>query len=172
MMKKNFIKTLICSAFVVMISCSKQLDTTPTDEIDASVALKTSNDVKAALIGAYSDMGDDDFYGGRIFMEADLLADVNELTWSGTYQGLTQINNKGIPVDNGFVTDTWVAGYKTINDANNVLNSVQAVVVKDTMQVSGEALFIRGASYFALVKTYAKAWNDGDPATNLGVPWC
>lgn len=169
-MKKNLIKALMCFVLAGIVSCTKQLETTPTEEIDASVALKTSNDVKAALIGAYADMGDDDFYGGRVFMEADLLADVDELTWSGTYQGLTQINNKSIPVDNGFITDTWLAGYKTINDANNVLSSIQVVVPTDTMQVTGEALFIRGASYFELVKMYAKAWNDGDPATNLGVP--
>lgn len=169
-MEKKLIKTLISLALILTVSCSKQLDTIPTDRIDASVALLTSNDVKAALRGAYSDLGDDDFYGGRIFMEADLLADVNELNWSGTYQDMTQINKKSIPVDNLFVRDTWLAGYKTINDVNNVLNAVGAVVAKDSARVSGEALFIRGASYFALVKMYAKAWNDGDPASNLGVP--
>lgn len=169
-MKKKFIKGIIGATFIMIVSCSKQLETTPTESIDASVALKTSNDVKAALVGAYSDMGNDDFFGGRVFMEADLLADVNELTWSGTYQDLTQINNKSIPIDNLFVTNTWLAGYKAINDVNNVLNSLGVVVAKDSMRVSGEALFIRGASYFQLVKMYAKAWNDGDPATNLGVP--
>lgn len=169
-MKRNSIKSLICFVLVAMAGCSKQLDTTPTDRIDAGVALLTSNDVKGALVGAYADFGDDDFYGGRTFMEADLLADVGELTWSGTYQDLTQINNKSIPVDNLFVRDTWLAGYKTINDVNNVLQSVGLVVAKDSARVSGEALFIRGASYFQLVKMYAKAWNDGDPAVNLGVP--
>lgn len=169
-MKKNFVKTIICCAFITIAGCSKQLDTTPTDRIDASVALLTSNDVKGALVGAYADFGDDDFYGGRTFLEADVLADVGELTWSGTYQDLTQMNNKSISVDNIFVRDTWLAGYKTINDVNNVLQSAGLVVAKDSAKVSGEALFIRGASYFQLVKTYAKAWNDGDPAVNLGVP--
>lgn len=169
-MKKIFIAAAMWYVSIMIVGCTKQLDTTPTDQIDASVALQTSNDVKAALIGAYSDLGDADFYGGYVFMEADLLADVNEITWSGTYQGLTQINNKSIPVDNLFITNTWLAAYKTINDVNNVLSSSGVVVAKDSMKVSGEALFIRGASYFQLVKMYAKAWNDGDPATNLGVP--
>ena len=169
-MRKKYINALIFSACLITAGCSKELNTTPTDQIDASVALQTSNDVKAAVIGAYSDMGNADFYGGRIFMEADLLADVGELNWSGTYQGLTQIHNKAIPTDDVFVTNTWLAGYKTINDVNNVLNAVKVVVAKDSMRVAGEALFIRGASYFELVKMYAKAWNDGDPATNLGVP--
>ena len=169
-MKNIFLKVLIYSALLLSVSCSKELNTTPTTDIDASVALQTSDDVKAALIGAYADMGNLDFYGGRIFMEADLLADVNEISWSGTYQGLTQIHNKNIPTDDGFVTNAWLAGYKTINDVNNVLNSLSVVVPHDSMRVSGEAMFIRGASYFELVKRFAKAWNDGTPTANPGVP--
>ncbi len=169
-MKNRFIKGIIYSTVLMIFSCSKQLDTTPTTSIDASTALRTSDDVKAALIGAYSDMGAADFYGGRVFMESDLLADVNELSWSGTYQGLTQIDNKAIPVDNGFVTNVWLSGYKTINDVNNVLSNIKVVVAVDTAKVVGGAKFIRGASYFELVKMFAKDWNDGNPSTNPGVP--
>ncbi|HUP12539.1 MAG TPA: hypothetical protein VM187_10015, partial [Niastella sp.] len=67
-MKNNFIKALFCSFLVIAVSCSKELETTPTQSIDEAEALKTSNDVKVALVGAYADFGDDDFYGGRIFM--------------------------------------------------------------------------------------------------------
>jgi len=169
-MKNNLIKGLLYSTFIILSSCSKELDTTPSQSIDAGTALATSDDVKAALVGTYDDFGDDDFFGGRIFMEADLLANVNEMNWSGTYQGLTQINNKSIPVDNGFVTNSWLAGYKAINDANNVLSAINVVEASDSADVAGQAKFIRGASYFELVKMFAKAWNDGDPSANLGVP--
>ncbi|WP_419761800.1 RagB/SusD family nutrient uptake outer membrane protein [Algibacter miyuki] len=37
-------------------------------------------------------------------------------------------------------------------------------------KVEGEAKFIRGASYFELVRLFGKAYNDGSPTTNLGVP--
>lgn len=169
-MKNNFIKIFLCLTVLMTVSCSKQLETTSTDNIDASEALKTSDDVKAALIGAYVDFGDADFYGGRIFLEGDLLADVSEVNWSGTYQGITQINNKAIPVDNSFVQDAWLAGYQAINDANNVLEHIQVVLPTDSGEVSGGAKFIRGASYFEMVKMFAKAWNDGSPSTNEGVP--
>lgn len=169
-MKNNLIKGLLYSTLVVLSACSKELNTTPSQSIDAAVALKTSDDVKAALVGSYADFGSADFYGGRIFMEADLLANVNELNWSGTYQGLTQIYNKAIPVDNIFVTNVWLAGYKAINDVNNVLSAVNVVDSKDSASVAGQAKFIRGASYFELVKRFAKAWNDGNPTANLGVP--
>lgn len=169
-MKNNLIKGFLYSALIILSSCSKELNTTPTQSIDANVALKTSDDVKAALVGSYSDFGAADFYGGRIFMEADLLANVNEVNWSGTYQQLTQIYNKLIPVDNSFVANAWLSGYRAINDVNNVLNTANVVDAKDSASVAGQAKFIRGASYFELVKRFAKAWNDGDPASNPGVP--
>jgi starch-binding outer membrane protein, SusD/RagB family len=37
-------------------------------------------------------------------------------------------------------------------------------------RVEGEALFIRASLYFELVNLFAKAWGDGNNATNLGVP--
>ncbi len=168
-MKNNFIKGILYST-ILLSSCSKELNTTPTESIDASTALTTSDNVKAALVGAYADFGNVDFYGGRVFLEADLLANVSDFSWGGTYQGMTQISNKAIPVDNGFVRDVWLSGYRAINDANNVLNSISVVDAKDAAGVAGQAKFIRGASYFELVKRFAKAWNDGDPAANLGVP--
>ncbi|HKG68173.1 MAG TPA: hypothetical protein VKA92_04850, partial [Segetibacter sp.] len=74
-MKYKFIKVLLFALVVAAAACNKELNTTPTVAIDESQALKTSNDVKAALVGTYSDFGDRFFYGGRIFFEADLLGD-------------------------------------------------------------------------------------------------
>jgi starch-binding outer membrane protein, SusD/RagB family len=169
-MKNKFIKALIYTTAIIAFGCNKKLDTVPTQSIDANAALKTGDDVKVALVGAYKDFGSADFYGGRVFMESDLLSDVNELNWTGTYQGLTQINNKTIPVDNGFVANVWLSGYKVINDVNNVLNSLSVLSAKDKDRVEGEAKFIRGASYFELVKMFAKDWTDGDPNSNAGIP--
>jgi len=167
---KNILITGILYATILLSSCSKELNTTPTESIDVSTALTTSDNVKAALVGAYADFGNVDFYGGRVFLEADFLANVSDFSWGGTYQQLTQISNKAIPVDNSFVANAWLAGYRAINDANNVLNSISVVDAKDAASVAGQAKFIRGASYFELVKRFAKAWNDGDPAANSGVP--
>jgi len=154
----------------VLFSCSKELDTQPFNNIDQENALKTSSDVEGLLVGSYGDMGADDLYGGGSFVTADLLADFNEISWSGTYQGMTQIKNKAIPIDNGFTEGTWTDGYKTINDVNNVLDALDVVTEAKRDKVEGEAKFIRASVYFELVRLFAKAWNDGDPNTNPGVP--
>lgn len=161
--------SILFLAITILGSC-KKLDTKPTQSIDESVALNTSADVQVALVGAYSDLGNTDFYGGLPFVAADLLGDFNEIAWSGTFQGLTQIKNKSIPIDNGFVTRTWLTGYRAINDVNNILGALGVVAANRKDRVEGEAKFIRGAVYFDLVRLFGKAWNDGTAASNPGVP--
>lgn len=168
-MKHKLIPVLLLAS-VVMASCSKELDTTPTQSIDATAALATSNDVQVALVGAYAALGSADLYGGRAFVGPDLLGDADEVSWNGTYQGFTQIYNKAIPVDNNFVASTWLAGYACINDVNNVLGAINVVSESAKDRVQGEAEFIRGSVYFDLVRLFGKAYNDGNPSTNLGVP--
>lgn len=169
-MNNKLIKSLLYSLLFITAGCSKELNTVPTETVDANTALNNSDNVKAALIGSYRDFGYSYFYGGRIFLEADFLADQGELDWSGTYQQLTQIINKTIPVDNSFVANNWLYGYSAINDVNNVLTNSNVVDAADSASVAGQAKFLRGASYFELVKMFGKDWADGDPATNLGVP--
>ena len=163
---KFIIKALLFTCVVAAAGCSKELNTTPTVAIDASNALKTSSDVKAALAGAYAAFGDRYFYGGRILMEADFLGDNNEIDWQGTYQQLTQIHNKTIPEDNSYVTNNWLAGYSAINDANSVLASLSVVDTASRTTVEGEAKFLRSASFFELVKMFAKDWSDRDRTAN------
>ena len=121
-------------------------------------------------MGSYADLGRADEYGGRVFVNPDLLGDNNELIWSGTFQGMTQIFNKSIPVDNGFITNTWLTSYTAINDVNKVLAALAVVDAAQKDRVEGEAKFIRGLAYFDLVRLYAKSYNDGSPASKPGVP--
>jgi len=168
---KNKLKNILLTAAVFAVAgCAKNLDTHPSTSIDQNDALKTSDDVKVSLVGTYRDLGVSSFYGGRVFMFPELLGNFNDVDWAGTYQGVTQIYNKSIPIDNGFVSDTWLAGYRVINDANNVLSAINVVDEGDRDKVQGEAEFLRACAYFDLVRNFAKAWNDGSPTSNPGVP--
>jgi len=165
-------KLIIAAGILVLtgVSCQKKLDVQPAQSIDEKDALKTNSGVLTALNGSYADLGNAALYGGDIFLYNDLLADAGEIRWNGTYAGLTQIYNKAIPKNNNFVRDTWLQGYKVINDVNNVLSALPVVDASLKDRVEGEAKFIRGSVYFDLVRSFAKAWNDGSPTTNLGVP--
>ncbi|MCZ4225232.1 RagB/SusD family nutrient uptake outer membrane protein [Pedobacter rhodius] len=171
-MKKTYIYNLLFASMLLAAasSCKKALDIAPVDTIEQSQALLKSKDVEVALVGTYSALGSRNFYGGRPFLMADFLANTDAIEWYGTYEELTQTINKKLLVTNTFVDNVWAAGYTTINDANNVLAAIDKVDAAKKNKVEGEAKFIRGAAYFDLVKVFGKAYNDGSPTTNLGVP--
>ncbi|MFC3559906.1 RagB/SusD family nutrient uptake outer membrane protein [Pedobacter jamesrossensis] len=171
-MKKTYIYNLIIASTLIASasSCKKALEINPVDTIEQSKALLTSKDVEVALVGAYSEFGSRNFYGGRPFLMADFLANTNAIEWFGTYEELTQTINKSLLKTNSYVNNVWAAGYTAINDANNVISAINKVDAAKQNKVEGEAKFIRGASYFELVRLFGKAYNDGSPTTNLGVP--
>ncbi len=168
-MKKLIYVTALSTAFVLG-ACNKALDLKPFQSIDQSQALLTAKDVQITLVGAYNALSNGNLYGGGIYVNADLMSTQPETEWTGTFQGLTQLVNQTIPINNGFVEGTWLAAYSAINSVNNVLSALDKVNASDKDRTEGEARFIRGLIYFDMVRLFGRAWNDGDPNTNLGVP--
>ncbi len=154
----------------ILGSCNKALDLKPFQSIDQSQALLTSSDVQITLVGAYNKMSNGNLYGGNVYLQPDLMATQSIIQWSGTFQGLTQMVTQTIPINNVFVDSTWTDGYSVINSVNNVLSALDKVNAADKARVEGEAKFIRGMTYFDLVRMFGRSYNDGDPAANLGVP--
>ncbi|WPU97706.1 RagB/SusD family nutrient uptake outer membrane protein [Mucilaginibacter sp. cycad4] len=168
MRKMKFIYISATALMVCLSACNKQLNIKPVESVDQNQAIKTAKDVQGVLVGTYNRLGQVDLYGGRIFMEPDLLAAQAEITWTGTYTGLTQITVQAITRDNSFVENTWLDAYQVINQANTVLaNLDKADNADDKARWEGEAKFIRGLMYFDLARLFGKSWNDGDPSTNL-----
>ncbi|MEQ8524961.1 RagB/SusD family nutrient uptake outer membrane protein [Gracilimonas sp.] len=170
--KSKILYTLVLTVFFAA-GCDGLLDINPKQSIDAEVALNTSDNVEAVLIGAYNALSDDDLFGGEILFEPDLLADNNlnnEVQWTGTFEEPEQIWRKDIQVENGQVSATWSAAYNAINLTNNVLSALDVVDEDIRDRVEGEALFIRGIIYFNLLKLYGLPYSAGNVGTNLGVP--
>jgi hypothetical protein len=167
--------TMSTALTLVLSSCNKRLDDiAPINTALATDALKTSADVQSLLAGGYAVIGSPELYGGRLQYSADLLGDPlgpnSELFWQGTFTQPSEIYRKRILVNNSFVAGTWTQAYRAINIANTVLANLGKVATVQQAQVEGGAKFIRGTMYFELARLYARAWNDGDPATNPGVP--
>ena len=170
-MKNRIIINLLALFTIVFFgSCEKRLDVEPTQSVDESKALNSSSDVEAALVGAYAQLGSSASYGGNSQVNQELLGNSNTLYWAGTYQGMTQIYNKAIPINNGFITDTWTESYTVINTVNNILNALDKVDESKRDNIEGQAKFIRALAYYHLVNLFGKSYNNGSPASNLGVP--
>lgn len=154
-----------------LASCNKKLDIEPADSIDAANALNTSSDVQGALVGAYTGLQSNQNYGGYMQFMSDLLADNGDEAFVGTFVPPQEIQRKTILKDNGFGESIWLRAYNTINRTNNVLASLGKLDTPTKRAVvEGEAKFIRSLLYFDLVRLYGRAWNDGAPQSNPGVP--
>ncbi|WP_420154727.1 RagB/SusD family nutrient uptake outer membrane protein [Siphonobacter sp.] len=170
MKKTRFSYILLAAITLTVSSCGDKLNIAPTQSIDQDVALTTSKDVEAALIGAYDALGEYYVWGGQLQMSSDLLAATNELKWLGTFVDPGQFYDKKILTNNLYGSNIWLNSYETINICNNVLANIDKVDAAKKNRIQGEALFIRGSVYFELVRLFAKTWGDGDNTVNPGVP--
>jgi hypothetical protein len=152
-------------------SCNNKLNIQPTSSIDATQAFSNSSDVRAALVGCYAGLQSADLYGGYWQFMTDLVADNGDESFVGTYAQPQEAQRKTLLITNSEVSATWLSAYDVINRTNNVLANLSKLdTPAQQAAVEGEAKFIRSLVYFDLVRTYGRAWNDGSPATNPGVP--
>ncbi len=162
----------LCAALVAG-GCDSALDLEPKQTISTETALSTPQNVRSALLGAYEAASDYDLYGGQLLMLPDLLADDGEVFFGGTFEQPREVFNKQILVGNSFVESQWDDAYETINLANIVLSAlgeIEGFSEEERGQAEGEAKFLRGVMHFELVRLFGRAYNDGDPTQNLGVP--
>jgi tetratricopeptide (TPR) repeat protein len=179
-MRKFIIKfSSIAMLILTIASCDKKLDIEPRQSIDATTAIENTDDVEAAVVGAYALLGGGSLYGTNLLLLADIAGSdasassssvARYATWGGTFQGYRQVYNKSMTRDNSEAARTWTAAYRTINMANIVLSNINLVTnaaKKNTLE--GEALFIRGIMHFELVRLYALPWGATANNDHLGV---
>lgn len=169
-MKK--IKILLYSSLSLLSlsACNDQLELTPYQSIPNEVALSSDENVRKVLFGAYDQLSAAALYGGNLLLFSELLAANQEIRWQGTFGEVGEVYNKSIVLNNSYVSSVWIQAYQTINGVNNVLNSLDLVAEADRSRIQGEALFIRSAVYFELVKLFGLPYSAGNTNSNLGVP--
>ena len=169
-MKKYLIIFLIIA--LTATGCEKKLDVAPTQSIAQDLALLTEGDVLVTLIGAYDGLQGVSAYGGEIMLMNELMGNRDDIRFTGTFSGLSDAYKLEMAAPNGFALGIWAQCYNTINRCNNVLSALDKIVSSPATKsrVEGEALFIRSALYFELVRLFAKTWGDGSNQTNPGVP--
>lgn len=167
-------KISILAGLIALLSlnaCIKELEIEPFNSIDASVALETASDIESALVGAYGILQGGQLYGTNLNLAPELLGSANYCQWRGTFQSYRQIMNKNMVAENAEATRTWIAAYRAINVANNVIANLDKVDDPDERAAfEAEARFIRGIMHFELVRLYAQPWKPNTANDGLGVP--
>jgi hypothetical protein len=151
-------------------SCTKNLDVTPRQSIEAGEALLTPEDVDIAMIGGYSVLGSAPLYGTNLNIIAELLDGPGQNFWLGTFTGYRQLRSRSLTATNSEALRTWSAAYSAINVANTILDALNRGIVTDADQrntLEGEALLMRALMHFELVRLYGRPW---DPAGSNNEP--
>ncbi len=172
-MKKQSIFILALMIGVIFTGCENLLELEPQASISDDVALSTPDNVETAVVGGYAGLGSGNAYGGSYIYLTELLGgSTTEMNWIGTFIQPGEVFGKAILTTNSFINGYWSTSYTVINRANNVLSALDVFGSETARRNRAEAnaRFLRGAAYFNLIQAFGKAYNDGNPGSNPGVP--
>ena len=170
-MKTSFKKIFTLLLLVVAFwGCEDFLDIQPQQSIDSEYALTTPENVKATLVGAYLEVRSRWTFGSQFNEYSELLASSGHLQHVGSHAQPREILDKSIAVNNSYVESSWVASYRIINTVNHVLDAVNIIEGPEHDKVRGEALFLRGMTYFELTRLWGLPYMPGIQNDQPGVP--
>lgn len=150
-------KRLLFLSLMVFITGCDVLEMQPESKISDNQAITDGSSLETALLGTYSRLQDDNYYG-YIFQSIGYLSGDN-VKWTGSYDFLSQFGANNVRSDNQQLAAVYAGIYRTINSANQVIR--EAATVADPLlskqtrkQYKGEAYFIRALSYFDLSRLW------------------
>jgi len=158
-MKKIYKISSILILFIVFIisqGCEKDaLETKPTDSISSVDVFESAESAYGVLISVYRDWREaDNLFAGFSYLQ--MVADAMGPDFQKRAQYEAQIAYSAFNPDGGSARYPWALLYKSINKINDLLANLDDVSgsQEDIDRVRGEALAMRGFSYFELVKRY------------------
>lgn len=176
---KKIIYTI--ALFSLFSSCKKFLEVQPQLQVDQDQAIINAGTAATAVNGLFNLVSSNAYYGSNFPALSYLSA--GDIQWSGSQSDPNEITKHLTSATNGYVQSAWTAIYKTIAQANYIIDKVPGVndaqlttALKN--QYLAEAYFIRALAYFDLARgwggvqlilnpTYAAADNAGIPRSSL-----
>lgn len=180
-MKKILYTIVVFVAIILLsVSCKKDyLDTLPTDQIGAEVALSTTGNFMSSLNGIHRSMyfqwaNQGEAGEGSININRDMLGEDLVMTSSGngwyntTYQWTAHRGETNL-----VAYFPWRMYYRIIANANLIINNIDNSTGDAALKsfVKGEALCYRAWAHFQVVQLYGKRYNAASvPNSQAGVP--
>lgn len=150
-MKKDRIYIiLVLSCLLFVTGCDKMLET-KSQTLLPQDKLQTEAGCEAMLYGVYDLMQETTFYGRDILIVPEVLADNSRLSpVASRYKG--QADNRI-----GSHLDIWVESYEIIALLNEVIEYAEKLPETSKVKaIWGEALALRGLTYFNLARVYGR----------------
>ncbi|NSL85633.1 RagB/SusD family nutrient uptake outer membrane protein [Chitinophaga sp. Mgbs1] len=158
-MKINSIKYFIGAVLLVATtSCGKDfINLTPPSNQTTATFFKTSADFQQGVNAIYDGLQSTQTYGKAYYYLMEVRSDNTDIWDRGALAGVaSQLDFFTEATTNPFVSDGYAGSYIIIARANAVLDQIDGSAIPDTdkKQFRGEALYLRGLTYFNLVRLY------------------
>jgi len=176
---KNTFKYIIIifTGLLFFASCQKEnLDPVPQTSLSDLSVFDTKDRIENQVNGLYTAFRSGRFMGGRFHVYNDIRAD-DFLNF--TSNGVTGYLIWGHTVDGGEnnITTLWEAAYTAVNRVNVFMEGLEAsdavgrglITQAEYDQFIGEALALRGMTYFSIVQMFGQPYSNGS-GNNLGLP--
>ena len=160
---------------LIFIGCKKSfLEIDPQQETDVSRVAEDLPGARAAIIGVYTRLQPETYYGRSMILIPEIMSDNAYLSRrnSNRYQSYDRY---GITTNDGYARNLWDEAYRVIVNANLL---IQKATVTDYPtadqpeidQILGEAYAIRALAHFDLVRLFAQPFNFTPGAGHPGIP--
>jgi len=160
-MQPKLIFLLTITTMLILAGCKKSfLDENVYSNIAASNFWKSADDAKSGLYATYTlslSFGPRDCR--NFFVLTDMITDDMDDEYSNTEDERRQIQNFNFSPNNSYINNSWVSLYKTIAQANAVIENVPRIATMSATEkgyVIGEAKFLRALEYFYLVQLWGE----------------
>ena len=157
-----------CGLLVLGASgCSDLFVTEPKQSVESSTALQDITGLRALAISIYDRLQPNTYYGARMMIGPDILADNVRLTNTNS----NRFFNERVNAANAHLQQIWDQCYPGINEANSLIARIDAASTTqaEKNQLKGEALFLRALMYFDLARVFAYEPTKTIKNFNLGV---
>lgn len=166
MLKKQLKNISLVVLALVATSCSDLLTTEPKQSISPDVALKDITGVRSLLISVYDRLQPNTYYGARLMIAPEIMADNVRLTNTNS----NRYFNERVNAPSAHMQQFW-ANYAAINEANFIIQGIAGSNTTDAekAQIKGEALFLRALLYFDMARVFAYEPTKIVGGANLGL---
>ena len=155
-MNKNIILSFIIGVLFIQSACKKALEVTPPGELAPGNVLTTENGIRAVLFSSYSFM-QNQTPSRFVINNSEVTTDIGINSGGAEFLTLTQLINFTWDASLGtFQIDVWAPNYRSIRDANIVLENLDNVKTSDVNKklYTAEARFLRAFAYDMLYKWF------------------
>jgi len=152
-MKLKNIFSWIALSSVLAFSCDV-LEQEPETQISDQGAFTNEKSADAALAGLYHQMQSGGYYGRNFQIISDVSADIAQSI--GTWDFYREMDTYSLDASNTELNNFYIAGYRTVNQANNLIASVPGIDMPQAKRdnLVGQAYFARALAFFDLNRVF------------------